>query len=388
MESFLKKYSNVLTLSMLIVVQMLGLAFQVKRTTEGGGSSNLLHIWAVHLITPLEKVFVHSERGVANVWHNYVYLRGLRSENADLKNQLEELRILRIRQQEDALQARRIQALLGFKEQFIHKTVAAQVIGTSGSELSRVIYIDKGTEDGVKADMAVITPDGIVGKVLRAQSSTAQVLEITDQTSGVGALLVKNRLQGIVKGTPGGDVVLNNIMSDEKVEVGDQITTSGGDRIFPKGLPIGTVSAVYPGKDVFLNVRLKPAANLRKLEEVLVVTQVATQAPDTQDLGPIRASDILAARLPSVPQTTTDPNAKPAEGQNAQQGSAPQPSNPTAQPPKTQTGVNPNTAAPKTGAAAAQPAPAAPKSDAQKKDAQKKAAAPAEKKSPTQVPPQ
>jgi rod shape-determining protein MreC len=110
-------------------------------------------------------------------------------------------------------------------------------------------------------------------------------------------------------------------MQNEKVEVGDLITTSGGDRIFPKGLPIGTVSSTFPGRDVFLNIRLKPAAKLDKLEEVLVVTEIKSQEPDTKDLGPIRAADILAARLPSVPQQTT-----PAPGTtepSAAQGTAP-----------------------------------------------------------------
>lgn len=309
MDTFFRKHSNVLTLTGLIVVQLLGLAIQVKRTTEEGLQSNMLHMWAVKMIAPIEKGFVHSQERIGGLWHDYIYLRGLRSENTDLKQQLDQIRVQNARLQEDALQARRIQALLGFKEQFIHKTVAAQVIGTSGSELSRVIYIDRGSQDGVKPDMAVITPEGIVGKVLRVQSTTSQVLEITDQTSGVGGLLVKSRLQGIAKGTPGGEVVFNNIMSDEKVAVGDPVTTSGGDRIFPKGLPVGTISGVFPGHDVFLNIRLKPAANLNQLEEVLVITEVTEQAPDTKDLGPIRASDILAARLPTVPQTATSTDA-------------------------------------------------------------------------------
>jgi rod shape-determining protein MreC len=272
------------------------------------------------------------------------------------------------------MQARRIQALLGFKEQFIHRTVAAQVIGTSGSDLSRILYIDRGADDGIKPDMAVITPDGVVGKILHVQASTAQVLEISDQTSGVGALLVNLRLQGIVKGTAGGDIVLNNIMNNEKVEIGEPITTSGGDRIFPKGLPIGTVISTFPGRDVFLNVRLKPAAKLDRLEEVLVVTEIKNQEPDTKDLGPIRAADILAARLPSVPQqttpapgTTTTPaqNAAPAT-QNSQQApqqtTTPQSANPKATAkPGTEAVSTPKTTPPAATPKTESPKPAVPK---------------------------
>jgi rod shape-determining protein MreC len=320
MDSFLRKYSNSLTLTALLVVQVLGLAVQVKGTSENGTTTNLLHVWAIRLITPLEKAFVYSGNGTRTFYRDYFALRSVRRENDSLKKQIEAMRIQNVRLQEDANQARRIQSLLGFKEQFIHKTVAAQVIGTSGTDLSHVIYIDRGSDDGIKPDMAVVTPDGVVGKVLRVQPSTSQVLEIRDQTSGVGALLVNLRLQGIVKGTPGGDIVLNNIMQNEKVEVGETVVTSGGDRIFPKGLPIGTVSSTFPGRDVFLNVRLKPAANLDRLEEVLVITEVKAQEPDTKDLGPIRAADILAARLPSVPQQQTPPPGTPGA---AQQGTTP-----------------------------------------------------------------
>ena len=122
---------------------------------------------------------------------------------------------------EDAQQARRLQALLGFKEQYIAKTVAAQVIGSSGSEQSRSIYIDKGERRRHRArTWPVITADGIVGKVLRCFDSTSQVLLINDQTSGVGAILEKSRLQGVVRGTPAGEVILENVMADEAVRPG------------------------------------------------------------------------------------------------------------------------------------------------------------------------
>ena len=96
-------------------------------------------------VTPLEKVIVWCQGGSGNLWNNYVYLRGVRQENRDLKFEIERLRLEQVRLSDDAQQARRLQALLGFKEQYIAKTVAAQVIGSSGSEQSRSIYIDKGT---------------------------------------------------------------------------------------------------------------------------------------------------------------------------------------------------------------------------------------------------
>jgi len=305
MESFFARHKNATILAVVLMAQILGLATQIRRPTESG-SVRLIRQWAVALVTPFERGFVYSEQWVRHSWRDYFYLRGVHRENVALREQIEHMRLEQIRLEQDAAQARRIQALLQFKEQYISKTVAAQVIGSSGSETSRIVYIDRGSNDGVEANMAVITPEGIVGKVLRVYPSTSQVLEITDQTSGVGATLVKSRLQGILKGQAGGNPNLAYIMADETIERGEDVITSGGDRIFPKGLPIGKVALVSLGKDLFLNVRVTPSANLSRLEEVLVITKVVEKEADTKGLGPIRAADILAQRLPSVPD-------KPAE---------------------------------------------------------------------------
>ena len=311
MENLISRYRNVTILVVVLFVQVLGLAVQVRRSTQDE-STRLIRVWAVDAVTPLEKAIVWFQRGVSNLWHNYFYLRGVRQENRDLKLQIERLRIEQVRLNEDAEQARRLQALLGFKEQFISKTLAAQVIGSSGSEQSRSIYIDKGTRDGIRPDMAVITAEGVVGKVLRAFKTTSQVLLINDQTSGVGSILEKSRLQGVLRGTPVGEVVLEKVMSDETVQPGEKVVTSGGDQIFPKGLPVGTVTKVSPGPELFLNIRVKPAADLSRLEEVLVITQQEEKQPSLADgAAPIRAADILAQRLPSVPDRPPDDPNKP-----------------------------------------------------------------------------
>ena len=317
MESVLGRYKNLIVLVCVLFAQVLGLAVQVKRTTDTE-SSRLIRIWAVDSVTPFEKVLNWMHNSSWNIWHNYFYLRGVRAENRGLKAEIERLRLEQIRLNEDAAQARRLQALFAFKEQFISQTKPAQVIGSSGSEQSRAIYIDKGESDGLKPDMAVITADGIVGKVLKVFHSTSQILLIDDQSSGVGGILEKSRLQGIVRGTRSGEVVLEHIMSDNPVQPGEVVRTSGGDRIFPKGLPVGTVSQVGNGPDLFLTIRVRPAANLSKLEEVLVVTKLVEQEPTQLESGPVRAADILAQRLPSVPDKppVADPS-KPGAGEAA-----------------------------------------------------------------------
>ena len=330
----LGRYRNLIVLVGVLFAQVLGLAVQVKRTTDSE-PTRLIRVWAVGTVTPLEKALVWAQTSTSNIWHNYFYLRGVRAENRSLKQQIERMSLEQVRMSQDADQARRLQALLAFKEQFISQTMAAQVIGSSGSELSRSVYIDKGESDGIKPDMAVITADGIVGKVLRVYGSTSLVLLIDDQTSGVGAILDKTRLQGILRGTPSGEVVLEKVMSDETVPAGEVVLTSGGDGIFPKGLLVGRVTKVSQGSELFLNIRVRPAADLSRLEEVLVVTKIDERQAEPDQTGAARAVDILAERLPRVPP-------KP---ENAEKGAAPGTASPGTVAPAT---VAPTTVAPGT----------------------------------------
>lgn len=314
MDTFLGRYRNLIVLAAILFAQIIGLALQVRRPTAAG-ETRLIRLWAVSAVTPIESAVIHSQEWVGNLWTTYIYLHGVRRENRELRAEIGQMKIEEARLSEDARMARRIQSLLAFKEQYIDSTIAAQVIGTSGSEQSRVLYIDKGSNDGITVDMAVITPSGIVGKIAQVFPDSAQVLPINDQFSGVGAALKDSRLQGILKGAPNGATTLQYIMSDEKVVPGEEVVTSGGDRIFPKGLPVGKVVSSEPGKDLFLNIRVIPSARLDQLEEVLVVTKITEKMPDAKDLGPLRASDILAERLPTVPNKTevdAAGNAKPA----------------------------------------------------------------------------
>jgi rod shape-determining protein MreC len=330
MESVLGRYRNLVILVGVLFLQVLGLAMQVKRAGNDAANTRLIRIWAVGAITPFERVLVWGQNSTGNIWHNYFYLRGVRAENRQLKDQIEQMRIEQVRLSEDAAQARRLQTLLAFKEQFISRTVAAQVIGSSGSDLSRIVYIDKGEGAGIKRDMAVMTSDGIVGKVLVVYPSVSQVLLISDQSSGVGAILEKTRLQGVLRGTANGEVELERVMSDEQVAVGETVLTSGGDQIFPKGLPVGTVTRVANGRDLFLNIKIKPAANLSKLEEVLVLVEQQEKQATAEAGVRVRAADILAQRLPSVPdKPTTDANpvagSAKAGTKPASTGTAPKP---------------------------------------------------------------
>ncbi len=317
MDTFLGRYKNLIVLALILFAQIVGLAVQVRRPTQMG-ETRVLRLWAISAVTPLEKAAIHAQDWVQNIWKNYAYLRGVRRENSELRAEIDRMKIEQSRLSEDARMAQRVKLLLGFKEQYVNTTVAAQIIGTSGSEQSRVLYIDKGSKDGIKTDMAVITPNGIVGKIVQVFPSASQVLPINDQVSGVGATLKDSRLQGILKGSANGATTLQYIMADEKVTPGEEVITSGGDRIFPKGLPVGRVASVEPGKDLFLNIRVVPAARLDQVEEVLVITKITEKMPDAKDLAPLRASDILADRLPTIPnKPASDAAGNPKPGATA-----------------------------------------------------------------------
>jgi rod shape-determining protein MreC len=327
------RYKNILFLVAVLVVQIIGLAVQIRRPNPTGGDQpavRLIRYWAISLMSPPEKVVHGSGSGLRGMWSNYLDLRHVRQQNQELKEQVGRLQLEQAGLLEDARQGQRLQALLAFKEHYISSTVPAQVIGTSGTDQSRILYIDKGAKDGLKPDMAVITPDGIVGKLKDVYAHTSQVLVINDQTSGAGVLLETTRLRGVLRGNALGQPQIINMLPDERVKPGEKVITSGGDQIYPRGLPVGVVDRVVPDTQnpPYVDIVLKPAANLGHLEELLVITEAADQmtARERLDLAQSaaqgaavvqqRASDILAERLPGLSDPTAladpGPGQKPA----------------------------------------------------------------------------
>lgn len=330
MENFFSRYKNPLALMAILFIQIVALATQVKRPESSTGSAasggtRLIRVWTVSAISPFERALVSSGSFIRRNFHNYIDLHNVRKQNEELQDQIAQLKLEQVRLQTDADQARRLRALLGFTQHYVGKLLPAQVIGTSGTELSRTIQIDKGSTSGVKVDMPVITPDGLVGKVKDVFPYASLVLLISDRDSGAGVILENSRMQSVLHGTPNGELRLSDLMTDENVAQGEEVVTSGGDGIFPKGLPVGTVSRVASDHDnqPFLAVTVKPAADLSRLEEVLVVTSIAQdRSTQSSDAGSVRAADILLERLPSVPKPE---DAKKAAAAKAGSASSPSP---------------------------------------------------------------
>src|ERR1700761_547454 len=330
MDSFFFRFRNALVLIVIVLLQVVALAIQVQRPVEGavpgstpdGKKVTLLRRWTVALVTPIERLVHGSGLHTRGVWDNYIDLRHTREQNQQLKQEITRLREEEASFAEDAAQGRRLQAVLGFQQQYIAKTVAAQVIGTSGSDRSHVLYIDKGLADGLRPDQPVITPYGIVGKLRDVFPHTSQLLLINDSSSGAGVLLSTTRIRGILRGTSTGEIQINNLTPDQRIKPGEQVVTSGGDEVFPRGLPVGTIESVVPDPQhqPYTAITIKPAANLSQLEEVLVVTGTsptlpaqaqadAAQAEATAEENK-RAAEVLAEKLPSVNDAASaDPNA-------------------------------------------------------------------------------
>jgi rod shape-determining protein MreC len=327
MESIFTRYRNLMVLLAILVAQIAGLAMQVRRTGSGRntldasdpGAVRLIRMWANAVVAPPEELIHGTNTGAANLWAGYFDLIHVRQQNQDLEKTLDRLRLEQAALLEDARQGQRLQALMGFQEKYIYSTLAAQVYGSSGSDRSHVFYIDKGAHEGLKQDMAVITADGIVGKVRDVFPHTAQVLAVNDTTSGAGVILETTRIRGVLKGDVSGRLEIVGVAADQRIKAGDKVLTAGGDMIFPRGLPVGVVEKTVPDpdNDGLIIIYVKPAAHLDRLDEVLVInsTEPRFSSQEQQDIATsvdqkgaeasamsdqLKASQIMAEKLPGL----------------------------------------------------------------------------------------
>jgi rod shape-determining protein MreC len=208
MESVFERYRNLMVLLVMLLAQIIGLAMQVHRGDSGHMSLDprdsqgvrLIRLWATSIVSPPERFFHGIYASTAFIWNNYFDLRNVRAQNAQLQSTVDRLRLEEASLLEDARQGQRLQSMLGFQEKYVYQTQPAQIIGTSGSDQSRLFYIDKGSNSGIGRDMAVVTADGIVGKIREVYPGSAQVLLINDQTSGAGVILESTRVRGVLRG--------------------------------------------------------------------------------------------------------------------------------------------------------------------------------------------
>jgi rod shape-determining protein MreC len=293
-----------------VLLQVLLLAVQIKRDSQG----RLIRVWTVSAVSPVERSGAWGIGKIRDAWRHYFALSDTARQNEQLQRENGELKLEIMQLQGKSAEADRLASLLNFKQkQAKVPMVVARVIGSSADTNSNVIYIDQGQRDGIRRNMGVITPEGVVGKVIESYRDASQVLLVTDRDSGVGAMIADSRIQSPVGGT--GEPLLNMkyVGNDDEVAVGARVVTSGMDRIFPKDLPVGVITLVKPGGQ-YKQIRVKPSASLEKLEEVIVLLTtdpvVLKQEPAPQ------AGNTSTAPAPgnSKPQSTsTATTAKPTD---------------------------------------------------------------------------
>jgi rod shape-determining protein MreC len=328
-------------LATVVLAQVLLLAFQIKRENN----VRLIRYWAVELMTPLERAGTWTFSHIGGVWSGYVGLRNTRAENERLRNDVNTLRLRNRELESESAEAHRLATLLNFHEAHPEAPMlAAQVIGASADPTSHTLFINRGERDHVRRNMGVITPDGVVGKIVEVFPSTAQVLLINDKDSGVGALFASSRTHGVVKGSGDPEPHMDYVINEEKLQSGEAIVTSGDDRIFPKDLLIGAVDATKPGNP-FQVISVRPAARLDRLEDVIVLLsqqellpKKTEEASDVSEVTPAQPGPQPAtlARTSKTSGVVTDPNKfKPAAAASIQ-STAPANKTPASKPPAPQ----------------------------------------------------
>jgi rod shape-determining protein MreC len=227
-------------------------------------------------------IFSEVQRGtssvvssVRNVWSGYVGLRRAHAENQDLKRQLAEAQITVQTQQALADRARSLEQLLELRDQVGVQTTAADIIGATPPVPMpdfRTVTIDKGTREGLRPDMAVIAPLGVVGRIVVPSVRSAKVQLLIDRNAAAGALVERSRAQGVVVGTGEERLRMEYVSEGADIVVGDVVVTSGIDGIYPKGFVIGRVEEVEKGGSSYKRIVVRPAVDFLSLEEVLVIT--------------------------------------------------------------------------------------------------------------------
>jgi len=298
METLLTRYRNLAVLFIVVVAQLLFLAYQVKANKD----DRLIRVWAVSAVTPMAGGVDSLRHNTIGFLQDYFILLDVRDQNRKLKSDNDTLRMENIALRNELANAEDAHALTVFQKQTASKTIAARVIGNSTVATAKAVFIDRGSTSGIEKGMPVVTPEGVVGKVIAVYPLVAQVLLVTDPTFKVGVESQKHHVHGILN-CGLGHCIVEQVQDEDKLDTGEWFFTSGEDRVFPRGFPVGTVISSQPGgpgqgmRDVKLTLSGQPGG----AEAVLVVLEgIHQDIPN----GPVMA-DVHVAPLP-LPQGEKD----------------------------------------------------------------------------------
>jgi rod shape-determining protein MreC len=304
MEALLNRYRNLTVLVIAVVAQLLYLAYQVKNDRD----ERLIRVWAVTAVTPMAGIVEVVRHNTIGFLQDYFILLDVREQNRKLKSLNDRLQMENTYYRNQLATAENARALVKFQSQIPSKTIAARVIGNSTVATAKAVFVDRGSTSGVENGMAVVIPEGIVGKVVAVYPLVSQVLLVTDSTFKVGVESQTGHVHGVLNcGT--GKCSVEQVQNEDKVAAGEWFFTSGEDRIFPKGFPVGRVVSAQPGQGM-KDVRLDLSGSPGGVEEVLIVTQGVHQ-PIPKNAVPEESATVTLPAPPldadSNAQTTTKP---------------------------------------------------------------------------------
>jgi rod shape-determining protein MreC len=294
MDTLLNRYRNITVLLLVIFAQLVLIAVQVRNDQD----VRMVRIWSVTAITPLARVLETVRGGTASFFGSYILMHDAREDNRRLQAELDRLKMENQFLRTEISTADRAKALVAFQQRTQSRTIAARVIAAGAGANSKVVFLDRGSGSGVEKGMAVVTPDGIVGKVIAAYPTASEVMLVTDPEFAAGVVSQKNRVVGTLKGLGQSNCKVDYVPSEEKVEAGEMFFTSGDDRIFPKGFPVGVVRVVRPSSP-YQEVLVEPSGLERGLEAVLIVLEGVHQA--IPEVPPPNAPVYMGAPPPPAP---------------------------------------------------------------------------------------
>ncbi|MCM3881665.1 MAG: rod shape-determining protein MreC [Vicinamibacterales bacterium] len=269
--------------AVLFIAVMLGHIILISAQVNSRSGVPLLEVVTFGVFAEIQRGAAGMTGSIRNAWSGYVDLRGVRAENARLRQELGEIQVRFQQEHESAERTRQLERLLGFQHQIGIDTVPTNVIGAGASPDSRTVTIDRGTSSGVRLNMAVIAPTGVVGRVVTPTAHASKVQLLVDRNAGAGALVVRSRAQGVVVGAGEELMRMNYVSGVADVKVGDVVVTSGIDGIYPRGFVIGTIESVDKGNGLYKVIHVRPTVDFSRLEEVLVVTSRPAQASAVED---------------------------------------------------------------------------------------------------------
>ena len=231
----------------------------------------------IEVCAPFQRASAFVIQTVGGVFEGYVFLVHLQGENVLLKQRVSELQKENHQMREMVFENERLRGLLQFQDRMAVPMIGAEVIGQDPSSWFRSITINRGERDGVRKGMAVISPDGVVGQVLKTSLHYSTVLLITDYSSAVDAIVQRTRAKAIVEGQGENRCQLKYLLRSEEIVTGDVVITSGLGGVFPKGLQVGEIRSVdKKGHGIFQFAELMPSVDLTKLEEVIIIGESAS----------------------------------------------------------------------------------------------------------------